>query len=749
MGSNDLIPAEPRPLEPATERYPMYRIEAAPAREDFPLAEYWRLILKRKWTVVATFCMVAFLAAAYTFRQQRIYEAAARLNIMTRENSELLPSRDNPNSLSPDDLDALALETQVNVLRGDSLALQVIQKLDLGKRLNVAAPEPGKPALAPALDVSREDALLSSFHRNLTVANVPNTRLIELRFSSTDPRLAAEVVNTLAKVYIEQNIRSRYESTMEGVVWLQKQLVDLQIKVEQSQEKLVKYQKEHSILGLDEKQNLTTQKLDELNRELTAAEADRIQKQTVYELAQRGGAAKVAGGQGELAKKLRDQLSDLQTQYSQMTIQFGPNWPKLAELKSRIEQVESQLRAEDDANLRILENAYLGAQRRESLLAAALGRQKQDANRLNESAIEYNLLKRDSESNRQLYESMLTKLKESALAAGLRSSNIRLVDPARVPSIPTQPNIPRNLAMGLVLGLALGVGLAFVLEALDTTVRTPGDAEVTAAIPSLGVIPIDAARAARLVASQKLLTKSALEGKTGPAVTVRPHSDVAEAYRSLRTSILLSSPSGPPRVILITSALPQEGKTTTSVNVALAIAQHGKRVLLVDADLRRPGLDKAFGFRATEGLSTVLNGGTPYESVLRQAPQQPNLTLLPAGPTAQHPAELLGSSAMVNLVNRWRQEYDHIIIDTPPVLSVTDPVLLSVVVDSVILVVRSGSTNRPALKRASDLLNQVRAPLLGVVVNAMDFESADYYYYYSYYSGSRYRYVQEDRRADL
>ncbi len=734
-------------MEALAERYPAYRVEPTPQGEQFPLADYWRLILKRKWTIVAAFVVVTVLGTIYTLRQQRIYEAVARLNIMPRENAELLPNQNNTNVLSQEDMDALALETQVNVLKANALALQVIRTMHLGNNGQPAAP--GKPAAN--LDVSREDALLNSFHANLKVANVPNTRLIELRYTSPDPRLAADVVNTLARAYIEQNVRSRYESTMEGVEWLQNQLADLQIKVEQSQEKLVKYQKEHDILGLDEKQNITTQKLDELNKELTQAEADRIQKESIFTLARKSGVDKVPGGQGDLAQKLHDQLVDLHTQEAQMTLQFGPNWPKVIELKTRISEIEKQIRAENDGNLRKVEMAYAAALQRESMLRAALNRQKQDANTLNESAIEFNLLKRDAESNRQLYENMLAKLKESALAAGLRSTNIRLVDPARVPSAPAQPNIPRNLAMSLVLGLACGIGLAFILEAVDTTVRTPSDAEVTAALPALGVIPIDAARNARnlLIAAPKAIAKTATAGaKPGPAVSVRPRSDVAEAYRSLRTSILLSSPAGPPRVLLVTSALPQEGKTTTSANVALTLAQHGKRVLLVDADLRRPGLDKAFGFRATEGLSTVLNGGTPYESVLRQAPHQPNLTLLPAGPTTQHPAELLGSSTMVNLVARWRQDYDHVVIDTPPVLSVTDPVLLSVIVDSVVLVVRSGSTNRPALKRASDLLNQVRAPLLGVVVNAMDFESADYYYYYSYYSGSKYRYVQEDRRVD-
>lgn len=744
MSSQDLVPMDPKPLEAAPpERYPGYRIEAAPAGDEFPLAEYWRLIAKRKWTILVTFALISAANAIYTFRLTRIYQATVRVNI-SRETTELLAYKDNPNSTSEDYDPTISLETQVNVLQSDSLALQVIRALQLDTKPQFGGAAAGPKSLG-GLDVRREDALLRIFHGNLKVATVPNTRLIEIRSSSPDPRLAAEIANTLAAKYIDQNIRSRYEATMAAVEWLQKQLADLQIKVEVSQEKLVQYQKEHNILGLDEKQNLTTAKLDELNRELTAAEAERIQKQTVYEQARARGVDSMAAGQSGLVSHLREQLSDLKTQYVQMSLQYGPSWPKVVELKARIDQLEAQLRAETQANLHMVETDYLTAQRREVMLRAALERQKQDANKLNESAIEYNLLKRDAESNRQLYEDMLGRLKGAALAAGLKSGNVRVVDPARVPVVPAAPNIPRNLAMGLVIGLACGIALVFVLEAVDTTVRTPEDAEVTTALPSLGVIPIDVSRALRLGGKQKLLQPAAAE-KTRPAVTARPRSDVAEAYRSLRTSILLASPSGPPRVLLVTSALPQEGKTTTSVNIALALAQHGKRVLLVDADLRRPGLDKAFGFSASEGLTTVLSGGTPPESAYRPAPQQPNLTLLPAGPAAVHPAELLGSSTMFNLIARWRGEFDHCIIDTPPVLLVTDPVLLSVLADGVVLVVRSGSTNRPALKRASDLLSQVRAPMLGVVVNAMDFRSADYYYYYSYYSGSKYRYVQEDRR---
>src|SRR5262249_6040908 len=330
-------------------------------------------------------------------------------------------------------------------------------------------------------------------------------------------------------------------------------------------------------------------------------------------------------------------------------------------------------------------------------------------------AIEYTVLKRDAETNRQLYQDLLQRLKEAGVSAGLRSSNIRVVDIARIPTQPISPNVRRSLVLGFLLGLGFAFGLALALESFDNTVRSIEEISTVSTLPALGTIPLQLSNSEPI--GKRALTISADEkSRTLALVTYeRPKSEAAEAYRALRTSILLSSFGAPPNVILVTSAIPQEGKTTISANSALVLAQRGSRVLLVDADLRRPGLERMLGLSHERGLSTLVSGFCSADEAILNLSDVPNLWVLPAGPIPPQPAELLGSTLMKDLIARWRNEYDHIIVDSPPCLSVTDAVLLSPEADRVILVARSGQTTRPALRRACDLLSQVNAKVMGIV----------------------------------
>src|ERR1051325_7147785 len=375
------------------------------------------------------------------------------------------------------------------------------------------------------------------------------------------------------------------------------------------------------------------------------------------------------------------------------------------------------------------------------MLHEAMEKQKTEANKLNESAIEYSLLKRDLETNRTLYEGLLEKLKEAGVSAGLRSNNFRIVDAARKPTLPAEPNIPRNLTFALALGLTAGVGLAFVLEALDNTVHTPEQAQAISALPSLGMIPLGSligeVGAPRLAVAS---SKEAVELVT----QARPQSQMAESYRALRTSLLLTSLGTPPKVILVTSALPQEGKTTTSMNTAIVLAQKGSRVLIIDADMRRPSVHKALGMGPRTGLSNVLTGSAQLHQAIVRSTLIPTLYVLAAGTPPPNPAELLASSHMKDVLAELREQYDHIVVDTPPTLSVTDAVVMSTRADAVVLVIRSGQTTKQALRRARDLLMQVNARVSGVLLNAVDLTSPDYYYYYEYQGKYGSRYYQED-----
>jgi len=372
-----------------------------------------------------------------------------------------------------------------------------------------------------------------------------------------------------------------------------------------------------------------------------------------------------------------------------------------------------------------------------------MDKQKQQANQLNESAIEYSLLKRDLETNRTLYEGLLEKLKEAGVTAGLRSNNFRTVDVARVPTTPAEPNVPRNLAFALALGLTTGVGLAFLLEAVDNTVRTPEQAQVISALPSLGMIPLGSKSSTEVAGKQRLSVTSSKEA-VELITQSRPQSQMAESYRALRTSLLLTSLGAPPKVILITSALPQEGKTTTSLNCGIVLAQKGSRVLLIDADLRRPSIHKALGMGPRTGLSNVLTGGATVQQATVRSTVLPTLFVLPAGTPPPNPAELLASANMGDILTQLREQYDHIVIDTPPALSVTDAVIMSTRADAVVLVIRSGQTTKQALRRARDILARVNAKVAGVLLNAADLTSPDYYYYYEYRGKYGNRYYQAD-----
>jgi exopolysaccharide transport family protein len=730
--------------------------------QESALGEYFRILVKRKWTVLACLVSIFSAVAIASLKMTPVYEARGTIAI-NKADSGLVNFNNSP-TFNVDYYDPTEMETEVRILQSDLLALQVIKELALDRRPEFGgkpAPLPSTLELAPDSlqgDSGRTSSLLSAFRGSLTVSLAPNTHIIELRYRSTDKEMAAQVVNTVMTTYTENNFKSRFDSTMQASDWLSKQLVDLQMKVETSQEKLVRYQKEHEILGIDEKQNITTAKLDELNKALTIAESERMDKEAVYRLVQGGDSDTIAsaagvldaagaGSQGSsLLETLRGKQAELKIQAADLSTQFGPSYPKLAQLNNQIKEVDAQILAETKKVSGKIKGQYTAALQRENMLHDALEKQKQEANKLNESAIEYSLLKRDLDSNRTLYEGLLEKLKEAGVSAGLRSNNFRIVDVARVPTAPIEPNIPRNLSFAFMLGLTSGVGLAFLLEGLDNTVRTTEQAQIISGLPPLGMIPLGS-RSTREGANPKRLIIASSKEAVELITQVRPQSQMAESYRALRTSLLLSNLGAPPKVIMVTSALPQEGKTTTSINCAVVLAQKGIRVLLIDADLRRPSIHKTLGMGPRSGLSNVLTGSSSLENAITRSPILPNLDVLAAGTPPPNPAELLASPNMRDMLDQLRSRYDHIVVDTPPTLSVTDAVVLSPRADAIILVIRSGQTTKQALRRSRDILMQVNAKVSGVLLNAVDLSSPDYYYYYEY-QGKYARYYRDDVEND-
>jgi succinoglycan biosynthesis transport protein ExoP len=736
--------------------------------QESALGEYVRILVKRKWTVLACLLSIFSLVAIASLKMTPIYEASGSIEI-NKPDSGLVNFSNSP-TFNIDYYDPTELETEVMILQSDLLALQVVKELGLDRRPEYGGKTPDLPSsldLAPdplQADPSRTSGLLSSFRSNLKVTLSPNTHIIKVSFRSTDKESTQKVVNTLMSTYTENNFKSRFDSTMQASDWLSKQLVDLQMKVETSQEKLVRYQKEHEILGIDEKQNITTQKLDELNKALTAAESERMDKESVYRLVQSGDADTIASaasvldaaGAGSqsasgLMESLRAKEADVKIQAAELSTQFGPSYPKVEQLNTQLREIDTQLLAETRKIAGKIRGQYTAALQREDMLHGALEKQKQEANKLNESAIQYSILKRDLESYRTLYEGLMQKMKEAGVSAGLKSNNFRIVDVARVPTAPIEPNIPRNLAFAFVLGLTSGVGLAFLMEGLDNTVRTTEQAQMISGLPPLGMIPMGS-RSSREGANAKRLVLAASNSPNEAVELVtqnRPQSQMAESYRALRTSLLLSNLGAPPKVIMITSALPQEGKSTTSISCANVLAQKGIRVLLIDADMRRPSIHKTLGMGPRSGLSNVLTGSTTWQQAITRSPILPTLEILPAGTPPPNPAELLASIQMRDMLEELRSQYDFIVIDTPPTLSVTDAVVLSPRADAIVLVIRSGHTTKQALRRSRDILTQVNAKVSGVLLNAVDLSSPDYYYYYEYKSKySRYYRDDESHKDD-
>jgi exopolysaccharide transport family protein len=754
-----------REMQPATADFGRMigpRVYPELPSQESTLGEYIRVLVKRKWTVLACLFTIFSVVAIASLKMTPVYEASGSIEI-NKPDSGLVNFGNSP-SFNVEYYDPSELETEVMILQSDLLALQVVKELALDRRPEFGGKTAALPSsldLAPdplTADSARTSSLLSGFRNSLKVTLSPNTHIIKVSYRNPDKDLTATVVNTLMSTYTENNFKSRFDSTMQASDWLSKQLVDLQMKVETSQEKLVRYQKEHEILGIDEKQNITTSKLDELNKALTAAESERMAKESVYRLVEAGDTDTIASaasaldssGAGQqsasgLLEGLRSKEADVKIQAAELSTQFGPSYPKVAQLNNQLKEIDAQILVETKKVASKIRGQYMAALQRENMLHDALEKQKQEANKLNESAIQYSILKRDLDSYRQLYEGLMEKMKEAGVSAGLKSNNFRIVDVARVPNSPIEPNIPRNLAFAFMLGLTSGVGLAFVLEGLDNTVRTTEQAQMISGLAPLGMIPMGS-RATRDGANSKRLVIATSKEAVELVTQVRPQSQMAESYRALRTSLLLSNLGAPPKVIMITSALPQEGKTTTSINCAVVLAQKGVRVLLIDADLRRPSIHKTLGMGPRSGLSNVLTGSANLQQTITRSPILPNLSILPAGTPPPNPAELLASPNMRQVLEELRGQYDHIVVDTPPTLSVTDAVVLSPRADAIVLVIRSGQTTKQALRRSRDILMQVNAKVSGVLLNAVDLSSPDYYYYYEY-QGKYSRYYRDDNDA--
>lgn len=683
---------------------------------------------RRRWTIITTAFVAVTLATVYAFKTKPVYRATAQIEI-DNETPEIESVQDTyrglPNS------DDTFLKTQVRVLESDSLALDTIAQLDLADDPEFI-PQAGNSRPGERESRLERGKLLDAFTSRLGVTLVPESRIIETSFESTNPDLAARAVNALVNNYVEYNFHEKYDATRQASGWMEQQLDELKAKVERSQQALVDYERRNAIVNVDDKQNVAEEKLSDLDRDLTVAESDLAQKESLYNLVKSDEKQVAFVAQNDLLQKLEEKNADLQAEYVDALGQYGPNFPKVVRLRDEVATMQSLIEGERKRTVAQIENEYRAAVGRENLLAAAEAQQKIEVGKLNELLIQHNLLKREFESNQQLYDSLLQRLKDATVSAGLRATNVHIVDRALAPALPVRPRKVRSILLGLASGLLIGVALAFVQENLDSSVKTAEDAERLIGVPSLASIPT--AHSKRPVDLLRWRPGSSTNGSAALSVLHNPVSQQAESYRALRTAILFSTAPRPPQVLLVTSAQPGEGKTCTSVNLGVVLAQRGGRVLIVDSDLRKPGVPQALRLAPqSEGLTGVLTGAYDLDTALQPVEPGSNVWVLPAGPIPPNPAELLSSETMGKVLQQARDSFDYVILDSPPALLFTDATLLSTLADGVVLVVQWGATARSALLRSHRTLRTAGGKILGLVMNKVDASGDKYGHYDAYY----------------
>ena len=758
--SQSLAPPEPaRVPAPSngeiTVPFQRFTAEEPESHGEFSLRDYWRTIHARRGTILSAAAAALLLAVIYNYVQVPTYQATATIQI----------DREEPDISRLDDKYAQVaeqpdyIETQYKVLRSRSLSKRVISKLELADRAEFR-PDEESGAGEAGDDESVPPVVIDLFLERLGVNPGKGTRLVEVSFESVDRELAPLVVNTLAEEYIEHNLEAKWNATQKASGWLQAQLSTLKAKLEASETELHEYAAAHSILFVEERKDITSEKLAKLEDELTRAEADRIGKQSVAMLLEdslQGGARLPGSLNSEAYQDYQAKLAELRQERSQLLVTFAPGYPKVQRIERQIEEAGLSLAAEKDRMLSSVREEFKIAERREKLLAQAALKQRAMVNQLSDDFIQYNILNRDAETNRQLYEGLLQRLKEAGISAGLRASNISVLDPAEITEIPYRPKKLRNLLLALTCGLLFGVALAFVKEHLNTIVRTPDEVERMTGLALLAVIPrskqthAQKVRTMRPGSSRKSRRRPLLAFRNGNGagkqesaengfVPWAPEQGLSEAYRTLRSSVLLGWDESMRR-ILVTSSQPEEGKTSVSLNLACSLAQLGRRVLVVDADMRRPNCARQLGVESETGLTDYLQGTANLDQVV-VATKVEGLSLVPAGRSSLVASDLLYSPRLSTLLQEVGQRFQHVVVDSPPSLVLSDARTISRLVEGVILVV-SDTTERGSLLRTKQTFDDAGVHFLGFVMNRVDLNHLDYGYYRDY----GYYYSYSDREA--
>lgn len=765
---------QPVPWQEGTPVHPQDQALAQPVppgygpyyeEEEIDLREYLAVILRRRWTVLAILLLVIFTTAFFTFRMKPLYKATATLEISPNQ-PQVVPFGDDGRVRVIEQ--ARYIQSQVEILKSRTLARRVVEALDLEHNPEFQAKKRGyvsklvgglKGAVTFLLgggkkgvetlpvdpQEAKKDALVSAFLGRLKVSPLKGGKsyLMAVSFEAHDPKLAAKVVNTLVEEYIAFDLEKRVEATKVGKQYLEKQIARVQARLEEAEERLNRFARENDIVflsqlgkGEGQGEDIATTRLNELTNELIKAEAHRIKLESLYRQSLKDPDSIPQVMNNPLVSSLKSRLAQLETRYANLSSTFTPEYPEMKRLREEMASVNSQITREKKRVIASIKTDYLTALKREEMIRSALEKQKKKTTELRQKAIDYNILKREVETNRRIYELLLQRSKEMDVEASVRSTSIRPIDRASIPLFPYKPKKALNLLLSLIVGLMAGVFLAFFLEYLDNTIKTPDEVEKLLRLPVLGVVPS--------ITLKKRRKDEKTEGTLIDFYAVNsPKSPAAEAFRMVRTSLMLAAAGQPPKTVLVTSPQVGGGKTLVALNLAVAYAQMESRVLLVDCDLRRARLHRVLEVKANPGLSNYLAGRVDLGQVVHQVDgilgDGVTVDFIPAGTVPPNPVELLNSKSFVHLLELLREKYDHIVMDSPPLVGFADALVLSRLVDGTILVLRNQQTPKPAAKYARDRLIQVGGNILGVVVNDVKVERGAYYYgkysgYYYYYS---------------
>jgi capsular exopolysaccharide synthesis family protein len=733
------------------------------------LLELWKMVRRRRWVIVSIVVLLIAAAIMMSIFSTRRYQATGEIQVQKDSSDALgLDEMMGGAAGATDALDAnITLQTQAKILESQTLGLEVVDALHmtetsdfqshfsvLGWMLGVLSPKGVADPKSATLEGSpkKRDHAFSVFKANTKIAPVAGTRLIEVSYTSSDPKLASAAVNSLIQSLIDYNFQTRYTATSQASEWLGKQLSDLRGDSEQLQRRVADLQRDSGVFtfggediqGKGIAYSTILDQLQQATTNLTQAQSNRVIRGALYEAAKSGdpemmaslsgsslmsGASPAVGTSITLIQTLRTQEATQKAAISEALAKFGSAYPKLEEMRANLASVEESIRAEQGRLLKQTGSDYVVAQQVEERMRGIFEEQKKGAEAMNNKAIQYALVRQEAEESRGLYERLLSRLKEAGVLEGLKSSNITIVEPGRVPSKPAKPNVKLLLLAAVAGGLLLGLGTAFCMEAMDSKVRDMQVLSGRFGDSLFGELPYErmppaAARASGDAPASRLFT------------VVDPASAYSEELRGLRTAILLARGGAPPKVILVTSSISGEGKSTLAANLATLLAQQGKRVLVMDADLRRPILHTIFGLENTAGLSNLLTNEVAAQRVfdsIRQVEGIAGLNLLTAGQIPPYPSELLGSEQMASLIEQLRERFDFIVMDGAPILPVTDSVVFAPLADQILLLARHGVTDRGLLEKSFRLLH-ARTPgtSIGVVVNAIKRSSEAYAYSYGY-----------------